>query len=226
MELVYKGKTKDVFKKDNSNNYVLKFKDDATGVDGVFDPGANTVGVTIDGLGMDALKLTTYFYTKLEAMGIPTHFVSSNLSEGTMEVKPAIKFGKGLEIICRLKAVGSFFKRYGDFCTNGQELDYFVEVTLKDDRREDPPITKDALAMLNILSAEQYEVLKADTIKITKVIKDDLATKGATLYDIKFEFGIVDGRVILIDEISGGNMRAMKDGKFLEPLEYAPLVLA
>lgn len=225
MELVYKGKTKDVYKKDGSNNYVLKFKDDATGVDGVFDPGANTVGVTIDGLGMDALKLTTYFYTKLENMGIPTHFVSSNLAEGTMEVKPAIKFGNGLEIICRLKAVGSFFRRYGDFCTNGQDLDYFVEVTLKDDKREDPPITKDALAMLNILTPEQYESLKADTIKITKVIKDDLASKGATLYDIKFEFGIVDGKVILIDEISGGNMRAMKDGKFLEPLEYAPLIL-
>ena len=208
MKMVYKGKTKDVYSLENGN-YLLKFKDDATGENGVFDPGANTVGVTIEGLDM----------------GVVNHFVKSNLEDGTMEVKPAKKFGKGLEVICRLKAVGSFFRRYGDYCENGQPLDYFVEVTLKDDDRCDPPITKDALDMLGILSKEQYEVLKADTIKITKIVQDVLAKKGATLYDIKFEFGIVDGKVILIDEISGGNMRAMKDGKFLEPLEYAPLIL-
>ena len=224
MKLVYKGKTKDVFEKENGN-YVLKFKDDATGANGVFDPGANTVGVTIEGLGMDALKLTTYFYTLLEELGVPTHFVSSNLEDGTMEVKPAEKFGKGLEVICRLKAVGSFFKRYGDFCENGQPLDYFVEVTLKDDDREDPPITKDALGMLNILTADQYEDLKRRTQEITKIVASELCKKDATLYDIKFEFGIVDGKVILIDEISGGNMRAMKDGKFLEPLQFAPIIL-
>ena len=198
MKMVYKGKTKDVYSLENGN-YLLKFKDDATGENGVFDPGANTVGVTIEGLGMDALKLTTYFYTMLNDMGVVNHFVKSNLEDGTMEVKPAKKFGKGLEVICRLKAVGSFFRRYGDYCENGQPLDYFVEVTLKDDDRCDPPITKDALDMLGILSKEQYEVLKADTIKITKIVQDVLAKKGATLYDIKFEFGIVDGKVILIE---------------------------
>lgn len=224
MELVYKGKTKDVYKNEKGN-YVLKFKDDATGVDGVFDPGANTVGVTIEGLGNDALKLTDFFYTRLEEMGVPTHFIASDIANGTMEVKPAERFGKGLEVICRLKAVGSFFRRYGDFCTEGQDLDYFVEVTLKDDAREDPPISKDALAMLNIVTEEQYESLKADTVKITKIVRDILAEKGVELYDIKFEFGVNNGKVILIDEISGGNMRAKKDGKFLEPLEYAPIIV-
>lgn len=224
MELVYKGKTKDVYKNEKGN-YVLKFKDDATGVDGVFDPGANTVGVTIEGLGNDALKLTDFFYTRLEKMGVPTHFIASDIANGTMEVKPAERFGKGLEVICRLKAVGSFFRRYGDFCTEGQDLDYFVEVTLKDDAREDPPISKDALAMLNIVTEEQYESLKADTVKITKIVRDILAEKGVELYDIKFEFGVNNGKVILIDEISGGNMRAKKDGKFLEPLEYAPIIV-
>ena len=224
MRLVYKGKTKDVYDKGNGN-YVLKFKDDATGADGVFDPGANTVGVTIEGLGMDALKLTNYFYTMLEDMGVETHFVSADLENGTMEVRPAKKFGNGLEVICRLRAVGSFYRRYGEYCENGQPLDYFVEVTLKDDAREDPPITKDALDQLGILSADNYEMLKSATIKITKIVENVLRNKGAELYDIKFEFGIVDDKVVLIDEISGGNMRAMKDGKFLEPLEYAPLIL-
>ncbi|MEG1535722.1 MAG: phosphoribosylaminoimidazolesuccinocarboxamide synthase [Clostridia bacterium] len=225
MEFVYKGKTKDVYKLDNGN-YLLKFKDDATGVNGVFDPGANTVGVTIDGLGKDALKLTTYFYTLLTKMGVPNHFVSSDLENGAMEVLPCKAFGKGLEVICRCKAVGSFFRRYGDYCQKGQALDYYVETTLKDDAREDPLITKDALAMLNIVSPAQYESLKADTVKICKIVESELAKRNVTLFDIKFEFGTTkDGKVILIDEISGGNMRAMKDGKFLEPLEYAPIIL-
>lgn len=223
MEKVYTGKTKDVFRLDNGN-YLLKFKDDATGENGVFDPGANTVGVTIEGLGKSALKLTTYFYTKLEEAGIETHFIKSDLEEGTMEVKPAVLFGKGIEVICRFRAVGSFFRRYGDYCTEGQALNAFVEVTLKDDKRNDPPITKDALDMLGILSANEYEQLKQATIKIADMVKADLASKGAELYDIKFEFGRVGNKVVLIDEISGGNMRATYKGKFLEPLEYAPLI--
>ncbi len=49
-KLVYTGKTKDVFALDNGN-YLLKFKDDCTGKDGVFDPGENSVGLTIEGVG-------------------------------------------------------------------------------------------------------------------------------------------------------------------------------
>ena len=47
MKLVYTGKTKDVFALDNGN-YLLRFKDDCTGKDGVFDPGENSVGQPIN----------------------------------------------------------------------------------------------------------------------------------------------------------------------------------
>jgi len=133
-------------------------------------------------------------------------------------------FGKGVEVICRLKAVGSFLKRFGDYCTAGQDLDFLVETTLKDDERGDPPITKDQLDMLGILTAEEYEIIKDLTKKITAIIKNELAKKGAELYDIKFEFGRVDGKITLVDEISGGSMRVFKNGKSVEPLEL-PAVL-
>ena len=42
MKQLYKGKTKDVYALDNGN-VLLKFKDDCTGKDGVFDPGENSV---------------------------------------------------------------------------------------------------------------------------------------------------------------------------------------
>lgn len=223
MKLVYDGKTKSVYE-NGDGNYLLKFKDDVTGTDGKFDPGANTVGLSIDGMGKNCVKLTEFFFEKINAAGIPTHFVSANVDKAEMIVKPATVFGKGIEVICRLKAVGSFIRRFGDYAKVGQDLDYFVEVTLKDNEREDPPITKDALDMLGILTASEYEDLKALTKKITKIVKDELAKKGAELYDIKLEFGRVDGVVSLIDEISGGNMRVYKDGKIVEPMDL-PAIL-
>lgn len=224
MKLVYQGKTKDVFELENGN-YLLKFKDDVTGTDGVFDPGANTVGLSIDGMGNGGLRLTKYFFELLHNNGVKTHYVNADTDNNTMEVLPATVFGNGLEIICRFKAVGSFMRRYGQYATEGQNLDAFVEVTLKDDDREDPPITKDALEMLNLLSADEYESLKSQTQKICKILKANLAKKNCELYDIKLEFGRNNGEVILIDEISGGNMRVYRDGEVVHPLDLVKIVL-
>ena len=225
MTLVYKGKTKDVYKLDDGN-FLLKFKDDMTGADGIFDPGANTVGLTVKGAGVSGLKLSAYFFEKLKLHNIPTHYVSADIDSAQMIVRPAEVFGKGgLEVICRLRAVGSFYKRYGNYAQEGAQLDYFVEVTIKDDERGDPPISKDALDMLGILSETEYEALKSLTKKITRVVSDELMNKGLVLYDIKFEFGKTDGEIVLIDEISGGNMRVFKDGVVVAPLELTELVL-
>lgn len=218
MEHVYEGKTKTVYELEDGN-YFLKFKDDVTGENGKFDPGANTVGLSIEGMGKNCVRLTEFFFTKIEEAGIPTHYISADVENSTMVVKPATVFGKGLEVICRFKAVGSFIRRYGDYAKDGQSLDAFVEVTLKDNDREDPPITKDALDMLGILTASEYEDLKALTKKISMIVKDELAKKGAELYDIKLEFGRVNGKVALIDEISGGNMRVYKDGNIIDPMD-------
>jgi phosphoribosylaminoimidazole-succinocarboxamide synthase len=224
MKLIYKGKTKDVY--DNGDGtLLLQFKDDVTGTDGVFEPGSNTVALSIEGVSKSCVRLTDFFYKKIEEAGIPTHFISADVEKAQMIVKPATIFGKGLEVICRLKAVGSFFRRFGDYCQNGQDLDFLVETTLKDDAREDPPITKDQLDMLGILTHEEYEILKDLTQKITRIIRDELAKKGAQLYDMKVEFGRVNGKITLIDEISGGCMRVFKDGKSVEPLEIPVLLL-
>lgn len=118
-ELVYTGKTKDVYALDNGN-YELVFKDDVTGADGVFDPGMNQVGLTIDGVGDINLRMSKYFFEKINALGIKTHYVNCDLEKTTMEVKPAKVFGNGLEVICRYKAVGSFIRRYGEYIEEEQ----------------------------------------------------------------------------------------------------------
>ena len=225
-KLVYSGKTKDVFALDNGN-YLLKFKDDCTGKDGVFDPGENSVGLTIDGVGDVNLRMSVYFFEKVNAAGIKTHFVSADLNTTTMEVLPAKVFGKGLEVICRRKAVGSFFRRYSDYIEEGADLPYYVETTFKNDEKGDPLVTKDGLVDLGVMSAEQYDDIKEMTKKITKIVADDLEAKGLVLYDIKFEFGYDrDGKVMLIDEIASGNMRVYKDGKYIEPMTLSELFFA
>ncbi len=226
MELVYTGKTKDVFALENGN-YLLKFKDDCTGKDGKFDPGENTVALKIDGVGDVNLRMSIYFFEKVNAAGIKTHFVSADLENTTMEVLPAKVFGHGLEVICRHKAVGSFIRRYGDYIEDGADLPAYVETTFKNDEKGDPLVTKDALVALGVLSDEQYDDIKVMTQQITQIVADDLKEKGLILYDIKFEFGYdPDGKVMLIDEIASGNMRVYKDGQYIDPMTLSKLFFA
>ena len=200
MELVYTGKTKNVYALENGN-YLLKFKDDCTGKDGVFDPGENSVGLTIDGVGDVNLRMSIYF--------------------------PAKVFGHGLEVICRHKAVGSFIRRYGEYIAEGADLPAYVETTFKNDEKGDPLVTKDALVALGVMTAEQYDAIKEETQKITQIVADDLKEKGMVLYDIKFEFGYApDGSVMLIDEVASGNMRVYKDGQYIDPMTLSQLFFA
>ena len=121
MEKIYVGKTKDVYKLDNGN-VLLKFKDDCTGKDGVFDPGENAVGLTIEGIGKANLETSIHFFEILKDAGSKTHYVSATVEDATREVLPATVFGKGLEVICRLVATGSFIRRYGDYIEDGTPL--------------------------------------------------------------------------------------------------------
>ena len=225
-KLVYSGNTKDVFELEHGN-YLLKFKDDCTGKDGVFDPGENSVGLTIEGVGDVNLRMSIYFFEKVNAAGIKTHYVSADLENTTMEVLPAKAFGHGLEVICRHKAVGSFIRRYGDYIEDGADLPAYVETTFKNDEKGDPLVTKDALVALGVMSDEQYDDIKKMTQDITQIVADDLKEKGLVLYDIKFEFGYdKDGKVMLIDEIASGNMRVYKDGKYIDPMTLSELFFA
>lgn len=142
-----------------------------------------------------------------------------------MLVKEAEMFGYGLEIICRYRAVGSFYRRYGAYCELGQKLDALVEFTIKDDERGDPVISKETLEELGILKATDYKTIHTLTLKICKLIKTELSKKGLELYDIKLEFGRdkTTGEIMLIDELSAGNMRVYKGDTIVEPLELGKI---
>lgn len=228
MELKYQGKTKDVYQLDEYQ-VVLKFKDDVTGADGVFDPGANQVGLSIEGMGKSGLRMSISFFELFNSMGIRTHYVSSDLDNVSMTVRDAKMFGQGLEVIVRYRAVGSFYRRYAPYIQEeGMKLDGLVEITVKDDERGDPIINEDALIQLGVLTQEEYDYLTSSARQICDIIKDEFAKKDMELYDIKLEFGRdkETNEIMLIDEVSGGNMRVFKDGKSVKPLELEQLYLA
>ena len=230
MKKTYTGKTKDVYALDNGN-VLLKFKDDCTGKDGVFDPGENTVGLTIEVIGKANLRTSVYYFELCKKAGIKTHYVSANVDDATMEVLPAECFGKelggnGLEVICRLVATGSFIRRYGEYIKDGTRLEGgYVECTFKNDEKGDPLVTGEGLVALKVMTPEMFESLKAQTLAITKIVADDLKTIGLDLWDIKFEFGYNNGEVIPIDEIASGNMRVYKGDKIVDPVELTKLIL-
>jgi phosphoribosylaminoimidazole-succinocarboxamide synthase len=231
MKKIYTGKTKDVFELENGN-VLLKFKDDCTGKDGVFDPGENSVGLTIEGIGKANLETSVYYFELCKKAGIKTHYVAANVEDATMEVLAAENFGKaqggnGLEVICRLVATGSFIRRYGEYIKDGTVLEGgYVECTFKNDAKGDPLVTGEGLAALGIMTPAMFETMKEQTLKITKVVADDLKTIGLDLWDIKFEFGYTkSGEVVLIDEIASGNMRVYKDGVIVNPVDLTKLIL-
>ena len=225
MQKIYEGKTKTVYQLDDGN-IKLFFKDDVTGKDGVFDPGENQVGLTIKDNGYYGLLMTKLMFEKIEQEGISTHYILANPDERTMTVKPVTVFGKGIEVICRLKATGSFIRRYGEYAKDGDILDYYVEVSLKDDEKGDPFISEELLEKFKILDKDEYKTLEKATKDITKIIQKTIEDKKLELIDIKLEFGRdKQGNIVLIDEISGGNMRVYKDGKSVKPIELSKILL-
>jgi len=227
MNLLKDGKTKEVYTL-TDGNILFKFKDTITGNGntGVKDPGGNQVIGTEIGVGKAAVEMSIYYFELLKKYNIPTHYIKHNKEENKIFVKPATFFGKGLECIIRYTAAGSFVRRFGLYCKEGDVFNFPIfECTLKDDEREDPPITGEIAMALGIISQDHWVDLVNRTRDICGIIKTDLKSKELDLIDIKIEFGIVDGVVTLIDEISAGNMRVYKDGKKLDYLTLTNIVI-
>ena len=222
-ELVRKGKTKDVYRLPNGH-YQFRFKDDVTGhADGTIDPGANQVVGRVGGIGAACLRMSAHFFAMFREAGIPTHFVSADIGAGSMTVLPAEMYGRGLEVIVRQVATGSFARRYGGYIQDGAPLDRLVEFTLKDDDRGDPPATSETLAALGIITEAEYASQRQMARGICGIIDGEMKKRGLALYDMKMEFGRCgpDGQMALVDEVSPGCMRVCRDGRPLSGLDLA-----
>ena len=199
MKKIYTGKTKDVFELENGN-YLLAFKDTVTGENGVFDPGSNTVGGSVEGKGKIGLAISKYFFELMEKNGIPTHFIDANVEEGLMKVRNLTV--PPLEFILRYYTAGSFCRRFD--IPEGIEFDpCYKEVTLKSDAQGDPLVTERICLMKGILKEGQYDEALDVVEKVGAVLREELAGLNLQLIDFKIEIGYDEnGKVYVADEIT------------------------
>jgi len=215
---IYEGKTKDVYHY-LGDGILLYTKDETTGwwkTDDTGnryfeeDPGGNEVGPAVFGMGKKNLIASEYYFKKFIQAGIPTHYISCDIDENFMLARACQIFGQGLEAIIRFYAMGSLLRRFPDKYTEGQPMHDFFETTLKSDADNDPPITKEELATQGVLTESQYDEVKRLCRNAAEIIQADLREEDLTLVDIKFEIGLINDKISLIDEVSSGVMRVAR----------------
>jgi len=218
MKLVYRGKTKDVFERDATSLHLV-FTDRVTKNDaGEIDPGGNNLAEeTVPGQGEACLIMTSAIFSEIQARNIArTHMLSWDLPSLSMDVIKARLFKPGLEWVTRWVCTGSFLRRYAMIpgVEDGMILPSPVyEITLKDDAAGDPLIVPSALVALGIIDGPVMEELLEKNTAVMKAVRAMFADRGLDLWDIKIEWGLdLEGKPIIIDEISPGCCRAFKAG--------------
>ena len=224
MKVIYEGKTKTVLTDELTGEFFLLFKDDATGEDGVFDPGSNTVGGSVEGKGKTGLKIAKYFFELMEQNGLPTHYLGADMEKRLMKVRKVTV--PSLEFVLRYFTAGSMCRRFS--MEAGLVFDPpYAEVTLKDDDQGDPLISERLCLMKGILEEGEYTKALDLLVKVGNVLREELYDLGLKLIDFKIEFGFDEDRNLCIaDEITPDIWRVQdENGNIPDQIACAKLIL-
>ena len=198
LEQLYEGKAKKVFKTDDPELFIVDYKDDATAFNGLKKG-------QIMGKGVINNKMSNYLMQKLEAAGVPTHFVEQISDRETVVRKVSIV---PLEVIIRNISAGSFAKRYGveEGIVFGQPT---IEFSYKNDALGDPLINSYHAIALQLATHEEIETIKKYAFAVNDFLKKYMLENcNIDLVDFKLEFGrLSDGTIVLADEISPDTCR-------------------
>ena len=207
-EMLYEGKAKQVFATENPDIVMVHYKDDATAFNGLKKG-------TITGKGVINNRVTNFMMKKLEAAGIPTHFVEELNDRDTLVKKVSIV---PLEVIIRNISAGSFAKRFG--VDEGIVFENpTIEYSYKNDDLGDPMINTAQALALKLATPAEIETIRTMAFKVNEVMKAFFAEVGVDLVDFKLEFGrLSDGTIVLADEISPDTCRFW-DSKTHEKLD-------
>ncbi|MFC3114210.1 phosphoribosylaminoimidazolesuccinocarboxamide synthase [Cellvibrio fontiphilus] len=195
-EQLYAGKAKSIFKTDDPDHLIMLFRNDTSAFDGKRIE-------QLDRKGMVNNKFNAFIMGKLQAAGIPTHFVKllsdTEVLVKTMEMIP-------VECVVRNLAAGSLVRRLG--VQEGLELNPpTFELFLKNDALGDPMVNESHVQSFGWATPEQLARMKELTFKINDILKALFAEGNMLLVDFKVEFGLHKGEVILGDEFSPDGCR-------------------
>jgi phosphoribosylaminoimidazole-succinocarboxamide synthase len=225
VKTLYEGKTKNILSDEETGDLYLFFKDDATGLDGVFDPGANTVGGSVAGKGRTGLAIARYFFELMEKNGVPTTYLSADLDKCLMKVRK-VKI-PALEFVMRYFTAGSMCRRFS--IEQGIPFDPpYAEVTLKDDAKGDPLISERLCIMKGLLVEGEYDKAIDLLGRVGETLRNELGQLGLTLIDFKIEIGIDENKnIYLADEITPDIWRVRDAlGNIPNQIDCAKMILA
>lgn len=224
MKTLYDGKTKTVKLNEETGVVYLFFKDSATGENGVFDPGSNTVGGSVEGKGNIGLQVSKYFFELMEKNGIPTHYLGADLDQNLMQVRKLTV--PKLEFVLRYFTAGSMCRRF-DLEEGIVFEPPYTEVTLKSDEQGDPLISERICLMKNMLVPGQYDEALGILVKVGEVLKEELAKMDLTLIDLKIEVGYDEnGKMYVADEITPDIWRVRDtNGNIPNQIDCAKIIL-
>ena len=224
MKTLYDGKTKTVKLNEETGVVYLFFKDSATGENGVFDPGSNTVGGSVEGKGNIGLQVSKYFFELMEKNGIPTHYLGADLDQNLMQVRKLTV--PKLEFVLRYFTAGSMCRRF-DLEEGIVFNPPYTEVTLKSDEQGDPLISERICLMKNMLVPGKYDEALGILVKVGEVLKEELAKMDLTLIDLKIEVGYDEnGKMYVADEITPDIWRVRDtNGNIPNQIDCAKIIL-
>lgn len=209
---IYDGKAKIIYEGTEPGTVIQYFKDDATAGNGAKHD-------IIAGKGVLNNRISAHIMTKLEAIGIPTHFMRSiNMREQLVRSVEIIP----VELVMRNIAAGSLCKRLG--LKEGEILPKpLVEFYYKKDELNDPAVGEDHIVTFGWADPYEIEEMVAMAWRVNDYLNGLFAGIGLRLVDFKLEFGRIWGEhgelyIVLADEISPDNCR-LWDAKTNEKLD-------
>ena len=199
LKKVVEGKTKIIYENpDDPKTAFMVFKDDITAGDGVKHD-------IIKGKSMIDWKTNRDIYEFLNRKGAQTHYISSPKEKVVLIKKLDRKMN--LEVVSRRIAAGSILK-WGDI-TEGTRFDPIItQFHYKDDPLHDPMLDDKYIEyIIKLKDGSEYAEMRRLNSEIFLHLERAFAQFGIQLIDMKLEYGIIDGEVFLIDEITGGSFR-------------------
>ena len=190
-EALYSGKAKTVYRTDDPEKLIMEFRNSLTAFDGKKKSEAQ-------GKGYYNAQISQTLFKLLEGKGIKTHF--DHMLSDTEMVVDAVKIVL-IEVIVRNIAAGSLTKKY-PFKT-GDKLDPPIIIfDYKSDEFGDPMINDDMALALGLATKTELAKIRRDALKINSILIEYLSERDILLPDFKIEFGRLNGKIVLADEIS------------------------
>lgn len=197
---IYEGKAKILYEGPEPGTIIVHFKDDAT----AFNAQKKAV---IEGKGVLNQRISEFIFTRLNELGIPTHFLRSlNMREQLVREVEIVP----LEVVVRNVAAGSLAKRLG--LDEGHQLPRsIIEFYYKNDQLGDPMVSEEHITAFNWASPQEIDDMMHMAIRINDFMSGLFLGIGIKLVDFKIEFGrLYDNdmmRIVLADEISPDSCR-------------------